>query len=394
MYNWYKKHLIISMLFFIRISWQEIVNYKTINLPLCMKSFLIENFTRNKAKHTGNTKRVEFIDLAKGICILLVVLCHMPNLLNTDMPGRVALTNPFYFFLSGMFFKDYGGFGYLVEKKINKILIPYIFFLVVGIVINSITFGILPSFIDFFSPIFSNVQINGPIWFLCSLFIVNILFCLIKLFAKNRYLIAICVLICSCIGYFLSMQHVYLPYYGTQAFNGLPLFYIGYIVRHTPLLYRSKYDYLCFPLALVFLGLAMYYSVLLGGTPHVNFWGNTFQGNVINIYGVTLTMIFGMLFLCKSIQWIPVVSYLGRYSIITLGMHMVYCFYLNVILTKNGYSELTGFPCFIYSVFMCWISIPFLIKYVPWFTAQKDLIRLPNCLMKILNYVSSEKSHR
>lgn len=356
-----------------------------------MKSFLIENFTR-KTKHTGNTKRIEFIDLAKGVCVLLVVLGHMPNQRTMEIPGRAALTIPFYFFLSGIFFKDYGGFGCFLEKKINKLLIPYVFFLILTIIVNSIVFNVPPFPADFISPIFSNKQINGPLWFLCSLFIVNVLFCIIQLGIKNKYLIAICVVICGGIGHFLSMHNIYLPYYGAQALNGLPLFYIGYIIRKTPLLYKNKYDYLCLPLAVVLLGFAMFYSFLLGETPNIGFYSNKISGNIISIYTVTLGMVLGVLFLCKYIQWLPIVSYIGKYSIIILGMHMIYCPYLNVILTRYGYPELTGLPCFIYSVFMCWISIPFLIKYVPWFTAQKDLIRLPNWLMKILNYVSSEES--
>lgn len=357
-----------------------------------MKSFFIENFTRDRAKHIDNIKRIEFIDLAKGICVLLVVLYHMPNLLNTDIPGRAALTIPFYFILSGLFFKNYGDLGNFLERKINKLLIPYVFFLIIGIAVSSIVYNVRPFPIDFISPMFSNKQINVPLWFLCSLFIVNVLFCIIQLVIKNKYVIAICVLIYGSIGYILSMHNIYLPYYGTQALNGLPLFYTGYLIRKTPLLYKNKYDYLCLPLAVVLLGSAMFYCFMLGETPCILFYANKFFGEIISIYIVTLSMVLGMLFLCKYIQWLPIVSYIGRYSIITLGMHMIYCLYSNAILTKYGYSEITGIPCYIYTVFMCWITIPFLIKYVPWFTAQKDWFRLPQWLMKTLNYVNSEKS--
>ena len=54
-------------------------------------------------------KRIEFIDLAKGVCILMVVMghCGFP----IDIPGWEIVRMPLYFILSGLFFKDYGGWG-------------------------------------------------------------------------------------------------------------------------------------------------------------------------------------------------------------------------------------------------------------------------------------------
>ena len=52
-------------------------------------------------------KRIEFIDLAKGVCILLVIMMHTD--VNVDFPGLRGMRMPLYFILSGLFFKDYGG---------------------------------------------------------------------------------------------------------------------------------------------------------------------------------------------------------------------------------------------------------------------------------------------
>ena len=37
------------------------------------------------------------------------------------------LRMPFYFTLSGLFFKDYGGFRTIL-KKVNRLLVPFVFF--------------------------------------------------------------------------------------------------------------------------------------------------------------------------------------------------------------------------------------------------------------------------
>lgn len=76
---------------------------------------------------TLEKKRIEFLDLAKGICILLVVWLHV----DVDTPRDIylsAIRMPLFFFLSGMFFKEYDGFLTFLKKKTNKLLIPFVFF--------------------------------------------------------------------------------------------------------------------------------------------------------------------------------------------------------------------------------------------------------------------------
>ena len=60
-------------------------------------------------------KRIEFIDLAKGVCIILVVIGHCGAPIN--IPGFEIVRMPLYFILSGLFFKDYGGgYNFFIRK--------------------------------------------------------------------------------------------------------------------------------------------------------------------------------------------------------------------------------------------------------------------------------------
>lgn len=77
------------------------------------------------------TERIKFIDLAKGMCIMLVVLYHInkrydmyPELFKILSTFRM----PLYFFLSGLFFKEYENFLGFLKRKTNKLLIPFLFF--------------------------------------------------------------------------------------------------------------------------------------------------------------------------------------------------------------------------------------------------------------------------
>ncbi len=56
---------------------------------------------------TAVKKRIDFIDTAKGVCIILIVLGHVG--IPISFVGMSSMRTPLYFILSGLFFKDYGG---------------------------------------------------------------------------------------------------------------------------------------------------------------------------------------------------------------------------------------------------------------------------------------------
>jgi uncharacterized membrane protein YcfT len=56
----------------------------------------------NRERTIESKGRIEFIDLAKGICILLVVMIHVG--VPEYIPGLYAAKVPIFFLLSGLFF--------------------------------------------------------------------------------------------------------------------------------------------------------------------------------------------------------------------------------------------------------------------------------------------------
>ena len=146
-----------------------------------------------------SNNRIEYIDLAKGMCIMLVVVFHIYSYYQISMPAGYffrAFRMPLYFFLSGVFFKTYGCFGNFLKKKTNKLLIPFVFFYLTlsvfisiflykyfGIVIEKAkNFDILPALTEFITR--ENFP-NSPLWFLLCLFEVNLLFYLCHFIADK-----------------------------------------------------------------------------------------------------------------------------------------------------------------------------------------------------------------
>mgnify|MGYP000345723560 FL=1 len=166
-------------------------------------------------------KRIEFIDLAKGLCISLVLLYHIHDFETNVERALLFFRMPLYYFLSGIFFKDYSGFIDFSIRKINKLIVPYLFFFLAGYIAGMIGYflhfyekGIVEEpfrwnmIFDVFTKLGrgENIGYNAPIWFLISLFEVNIMFYLLKILIKNN---AALLVACFCIGLVATLLELY-----------------------------------------------------------------------------------------------------------------------------------------------------------------------------------------
>lgn len=349
------------------------------DIKTMVKEFFRDNFTppKNKIatdKDSVGKPRIEFIDLAKGVCIILVVLFHS----GIGGPATQALRMPLYFILSGLFFKDYGGLYNLIEKKINKLIIPFVFFFIIEfLVLLFVKVDGIDYFMVFFVwPFRDNYVINYPIWFLLCLFWVNVIYCVINVNVHNLLTQSFCVLLCGIIGYCLSYFHICLPLFISSAFSAIPFFFIGFLLRKMPILVKNKYDKYNLIFAFILLGLGILFCVKFD-TPHLAFLENKYEGNPFVIVLLSVGLVVGLFLLCKTIKWLPVISYLGRYSVIVLGLHAIISVHVTqqfFSLEGELFSKLTPF---LLTIFLSWLCIPFFVRFAPYFTAQKDFVKLP-----------------
>ena len=139
-------------------------------------------------------KRIDSIDLFKGIAILGIVWKHTFHPQWCDLIHISAL----FFILSGIFFKDEPFIPFL-KKKIRTILIPFLFFYILSYLARmAFYFGHFrtlhgfawDSLLEIFS--ISNtpdyLTVNIPLWFLVGLFVMQIIFwCLNRVIPRNKY---------------------------------------------------------------------------------------------------------------------------------------------------------------------------------------------------------------
>ena len=341
-------------------------------------------------------QRIQYIDLAKGFCIILVVLYHVLQHFHVKSEYVYLLSTfrmPLYFLLSGLFFKEYEGFLGFLLRKINKLFIPFCFFYLT-------TSFLLPNILHFcgvmvphtealgIQGLWSFIPIeklaNGPLWFLWCLFIVNIFFYLCVIIVKktcvsNAWQAVLMVILCFTIGIVNSLciaSHINLLGFVDSAMAALPFFSVGYIFnKYTDVLHPNTWDkylpllvVICFALTFIFGGRCSYM--------HNRFWINPIAQYLCGITGT-----FFVIFSAKIIHDLPFISYWGRYSIMVLVSHQLLLQILSPLFRKAhlpipvAIVILLGVVMFSYQ-----LLIPLMKKYLPYVTAQKDVINVSRCV--------------
>ena len=309
-------------------------------------------------------KRIEYIDLAKGICMLLVVLGHFQEKYGyaqfQDLNYTLSYVRmPLYFFLSGIFFKTYDNFRYFLTKKINHLVIPYLVFLVLGFV----TFR------------------NFPIWFLSSLFYSNMLFygCRrLEMYCSNKYVLPISCVVLSVTGFFLpggqgcDNQLAEQIYYMETAMTCLGFYYAGYALRtYTDFIQPERktglvYDILIIAVCVGIVAFVGWYYDYADTGFRLNFYGYS----IIGMYAAGLAGCAAVVVLSKRLNHIPYISFIGRYSIIVLVTHFPLIYYVGKVFPDE--RLLTVLLVFL-------LEIPVILvgkRYFPHILAQKELIPL------------------
>jgi len=98
------------------------------NLEIFRRGIIREKFYFSDHEAIRMSKRVEYIDIAKGIGILLVVMGHNDFGLVSPFFYKFIYSfhMPLFFFVSGMFFKSSLPFFSLIQRRFDSVLKPYI----------------------------------------------------------------------------------------------------------------------------------------------------------------------------------------------------------------------------------------------------------------------------
>lgn len=158
------------------------------------------------------SQRIAYIDIARGIGILLVVLGHSDLALISPYFYQIIYSFhiPLFFFLSGIFFDPGIAPGLFLKKRFRAILQPYLFiiFLIFLASISFTNMGIGTALGRFAKSMYASTEYIWwiPLWFLPCLFVTSLLAYIIYhvflLKIGNRYLRWLILLVIMATGVF------------------------------------------------------------------------------------------------------------------------------------------------------------------------------------------------
>lgn len=317
------------------------------------------------------SKRIDYIDLIKGLTIWVVVWYH------TAHPSwlTATLVNSVFFFLSGYFFRRKPIISFLNEK-VKTILIPFVFFYLI-----SYPYRIFEYFWDNrtlsgfnwtylfdvfnFQPQTDYLFVNVPLWFLLCLFFVQILYYFVS-YLDKRIIFVISLLCLGLKEVFMSIPSFFMI---NAAFYSLGFFALGNLFGKP---WIEKLKDVRFRKVSLIISLLLFAMLFIPINSLTGWWYET-------AYHIKLFMVFFILMSVASWfnekRYLSLLRFYGKNSLVVLGLHIIPLTVL--IRTTNAvFGSCTPFLGFIQATIvmaiMC-VVILFCNRYIPFLVGKKQI---------------------
>lgn len=269
--------------------------------------------------------RIEWVDISKGVGILLVIVGHCVYYGGFVHNWIFSFHMQLFFVLSGLFFREAGIIA-IGKKKFKQLIIPYIVFCTIGLCITliipqwrKITLKDIARDIYWGYPISVNVS---SIWFLVCLFITILMFnCIVMIKNRNRAVGYILLGSIICYGFALArfpqilavFPGARMPWESDSACVAILFLAVGYFFKDNIFKFVSELEkksiwvILC---GLLFSFGGTLVIVLLNGT--VNLRGLVYNNEILYTIGSVIGFVFVVFasiliknsrYLCNIIKW-------------------------------------------------------------------------------------------
>ena len=302
--------------------------------------------------------RESWIDNAKGIAILLVIIRHA----SSDLKGFLSFDFLFgvnlvvFFLLSGYTLKKKEVTKDFLNNKFSRLMKPY-FYTCVAIVVtdvfnsyilyhnknilkitNIIGNDLLRSFFASGSVTsFSSINIGtriGAIWFLPAIFFAILLMQFLLKYSSNTVFLGVVTYIIAILS-FITARFIWLPFSIQSGMMACFFLWVGYVIKNRNLLSNVKSHHYVIAFVILLMGVHYKYCGIAFVIAHMN---DLFFSPIIGLAGCLFIYLTA-----KKISAGGVFSYIGKLSLIILCTHL-YALetmgpYFSKILARTG---LTG----------------------------------------------------
>ncbi|PFN98128.1 hypothetical protein COJ85_21655 [Bacillus sp. AFS076308] len=293
------------------------------------------------------SKRLDWLDIGKGLGMLLVMLGHadIPTPLKTYI---YTFHMPLFFFLSGYLYnKDkFPSLKVFLTKRTKSLILPYLSFSFVAylwfLLLNY--FGLVNYKNNLLTPLLGSVIAErksiwtvhtGALWFVACLFCTELLFYFIAKIGRTKKAIGFFLLVISVVGCFYNkMVGQPLPWNIDVAMISVGFYGAGYLFKE----YNKnleRFNHLKSLVLLLIVNLFTgYLNYVLTGE-RVDFY-NSSLGNIVLFYLSAFSGIGAFVILIKHMKKNKVLQYIGKNSFIYLAFHQKIVFFVFSLLIQKS----------------------------------------------------------
>lgn len=269
-------------------------------------------------------KREAYLDIAKGIGIILVILGHIDVGFATTWFYSFDL--PVFFVVTGICFRYRDSFVSYLKSKARRCLIPYTVFGILIVLVESKTgylyeTGLKPNFVRLVKQ-----ERYSTLWFLATLFVASLMFYwIVRVCRQNAVLVLVVSVVLSAIFVYLDQNHIRaLPWNVDTAFIVLAFIGAGYFIKNFKgiidnLIRLSGGRKIIAVVAFLLVNLFAFAGNLIVSHTSLEMYWNSY-GNYVFMLIAALSGTLFVLIVSSSIKYSPLET-LGRNSMIYFAIH-------------------------------------------------------------------------
>lgn len=331
--------------------------------------------------HSMKKEYLHYIDVAKGILILLVLFHHLPQVMDNYFIYDIEVLNniqsksflyvsffmPAFFVITGRCSNFSKPFRHFFWGNVKTLLIPAFCLGVFSNWINLASIGD-HNLINYCKLGFRTFGIyGGPYWFISALFVAKILYWIVSNFFKNKVVITAFVFLCFVFSVFLNYFFQEFDFWHIpHAFGLLCYLHIGVVLRSYS--FKRCGVFFCIISSIM---LSIVVEFFFGGVPYItqNFHVNFIQMPVFLFLATTGSI--ALIGVSALIQENRVLEYFGKKSLIFYCLHIsiirLLCKIFSSFLSTDFHICFVFIGIYVLTILLCSLfSYCFSLKYLKW----------------------------
>ncbi len=273
-------------------------------------------------------KRENWIDIFKGIGIILVIAGHFVDYNSVFTRYIFTFHMPLFFFASGCLYRKvkYHSELQLARARTKKLLLPYLAFCLAGLIFTAILHAMglkFPGIPQILYEVFIKGQpgslIASHLWFLVCLFVTELLFGAMLLHIRNPGNIILAIILCVIAEQvFNRLFGLELPWKMNSALIAVVFYGAGYALKGGITMVKSKFNHTtALILAILFL-CGLLFGVMLNHDVNM---ANAEYHHIMLFFIAAFAGIFLVAYLSRIIHRNRILEFLGRNSFIIFTTH-------------------------------------------------------------------------